>query len=81
MSDREQAIDRLDKQLWRIRWWPLIPLAVIVALCSARWGTMGFVASLVFAVIVAGVLYFVRMPLNARRLQLINDDSSASDPE
>lgn len=74
--DKQQpSLDRLDKQLWRLRWWPLIPLVAIATIATARWGTPGFLIALALAVVVATIFYFIRRPLNRERLQLLGEEA------
>jgi Flp pilus assembly protein TadB len=74
MSERRDSIDDIDKLLWRLRWWPVIPLVLIAAFSSVKWGTLGLLAALMFAAVVAGTLYMIRRPLNIKRLRLLNED-------
>jgi len=75
VNKKQPFIDRLDKLLWRLRWWPLIPLVAIAAIATARWGTPGFLVALAFAVVVATIFYFIRRPLNRERLQLLSEEA------
>jgi Flp pilus assembly protein TadB len=75
MSQAQESIDHLDRIIWRIRWLPFIPLVLLALVATWVWGTPGLLVGIGFAVIVSAILYLVRRPLVAKRLELATKES------
>jgi ABC-type transport system involved in cytochrome bd biosynthesis fused ATPase/permease subunit len=72
LNDYQDEIDRLDKLIWRMRWWPLIPLILIEVVATSQWGLIGSLAALALVLLLSITLYFVRRPFVIRRIRLVS---------